>query len=238
MVARAVQRIYRACAFLALCGTVFVSQHGFAGIIYNGGFESDFSVTPNWSVSLADSGTLQRVTSWTALADPTKTILPKEGNYLLMIKSDEVPPTDTILTQNVVLSLGDIVSGWMAIDAYLSSYTYADSDYAEVRILQNSTVLFSKTLTVDQLKNDLSLLNWQFWSWTAPAAGTYTLELRAMDDTTETGLMTWWGLFDGIAVTASVVPEPSVGVALVSGLVMAMALGRLRHARNRITTRG
>jgi len=126
----------------------------------------------------------------------------------------------------------------MAIDAYLGSYQWADSDYAEVRILQNSTVLFSKTLTVDQLKNDLSLLNWQFWSWTAPATGTYTIELRAMDDTTKTGLMTWWGLFDGIAVTASVVPEPSVGVALVSGLVMAMALGRLRHARNRITTRG
>lgn len=237
MVARVVERIYRACAFLTLCGTVFVSQQGFAGIIYNGGFENDFSVTPNWVVSEAGNGTLQRVASWTALADPTKTILPKEGNYLLMIKSDEVPPTDTILTQNVVLSLGDIVSGWMAIDAYLSSYTYADSDYAEVRILQNSTVLFSKTLTVDQLKNDLSLLNWQFWSWTAPAAGTYTLELRAMDDTTETGLMTWWGLFDGITITASVVPEPSVGVALISGLVMAMALGRLRHLTDRITTR-
>jgi|GEM_PF-2344715 len=229
--------IQHLCVWLALCGAGLASQRVLAGIIYNGGFESDFSVTPNWSVSLADSGTLQRVTSWTALADPTKTILPKEGNYLLIIKSDEVPPTDTILTQNVVLSLGDIVSGWMAIDAYLSSYTYADSDYAAVRILQNSTVLFSKTLTVDQLKNDLSLLNWQFWSWTAPAAGTYTLELRAMDDTTETGLMTWWGLFDGITITASVVPEPSVGVALISGLVMAMALGRLGHLTDRITTR-
>jgi len=97
MVARAVQRIYRACAFLALCGTVFVSQRGFAGIIYNGGFENDFSVTPNWSVSLADSGTLQRVTSWTALADATKTIYPKEGAHFLLIKSDEYAPTDTIL---------------------------------------------------------------------------------------------------------------------------------------------
>ncbi|MBC7352803.1 MAG: hypothetical protein H5U08_10620 [Thermogutta sp.] len=237
MVARVVERIYRACAFLTLCGTVFVSQQGFAGIIYNGGFENDFSVMPNWSVSLAGSGTLQRVASWTALADATQTIYPKEGAYFLLIKSDEDAPTDTILRQSVALSAGEIVSGWMAIDAYLKSYTYADSDYAQIRIFQDSTILFSKTLTVDQLDGDRSLLNWQFWSWTAPATGTYTIELRAMDDTTKYGAMTWWGLFDGIAVTAAVVPEPSVGAALISGLVMAMALGRLRHAKNRITPR-
>lgn len=203
-----------------------------AASIVNGGFESDFSVTPNWSVTLADSGTLQRVTTWTALMD-SRTISPKEGQYFLLIKSDETSPTDTILWQDVTLQAGTVVSGWMAIDAYLNSFSYADNDYAEVQILSGSLTLFSKSLTVSQLNSDRSLINWQAWSWTVPADGTYTIRLAARDDTTKSGAMTWWGLFDGITVTAAPVPEPPfVGTAL-SGALAAWSVLAVRTWRKK-----
>ncbi|WP_347246056.1 hypothetical protein, partial [Thermogutta sp.] len=138
-----VRRTYSLYLLLVFFGAAFACQYASGGIIYNGGFESDFSVIPNWSVSLADNGTLQRVTSWQSLADSTKTVSPKEGMYFLLIKSDESPPTDTILWQHVTLSVGDVISGWIAIDANLSVYQYAYSDYAQVRILQNTNELFS-----------------------------------------------------------------------------------------------
>lgn len=203
-----------------------------AGIIINGGFESDFSVTPNWNVTLADSGALQRVTTWTALME-SRTIGPKEGQYFLLIKSDETAPTDTILWQDVTLEAGSVVSGWMAIDAYLGSFSYADNDYAEVEILMGHSLLFSKSLTVGQLNSDRSLINWQYWSWTVPADGTYTIRLAARDDTTRAGAMTWWGLFDGITVTAAPVPEPSVLTTGLSGGLAAWTLLAVRTRRKK-----
>lgn len=201
------------------------------GMIYNGGFEGGFSSSPNWSVSEAGTGTLQGVISASKLA-ASGTWGPKEGSYFLMIKSVE-PNVNTILFQEITLQAGETVSGWMAIDAYLKSFDYADNDYVEVCILAESTPLFVKTFTVTDLKEGRVSLDWQYWSWTAPATSGYKIELRAMDDTSKYGAMTWWGLFDGIAVTSSLVPEPGLLPLLSTGLVSVSMLNCLKRWRDR-----
>ncbi|MGQ9563269.1 MAG: PEP-CTERM sorting domain-containing protein [Thermogutta sp.] len=200
------------------------------GIIYNGGFEDNFFSSPNWSASEAYSGALQRLTSASKLA-AGGTWYPKEGSYFLMIKSAE-ENKHTILSQEITLRAGETVSGWMAIDAYLNSYDYADNDYVEFCILADSTPVFTKTLTVTDLKGGLVSLDWQYWSWTAPKDGSYKIELRAMDDTSKVGAMAWWGLFDGIAVTSSPVPEPGLLPLLTTGVVGVSVLNRFKRWRD------
>ncbi len=91
------------------------------------------------------------------------------------------------------MDAGDIVSGWAAFDA--RDYSPFDDDAVVVMVNSGTETIWQKSVAD---VGDYGETDWQYWEWTAPADGFYTLQLgcrNILDDGFNSV-----GLFDGISI--------------------------------------
>ncbi len=138
-------------------------------------------------------------------------------------------PTIT-LSQNIQMSAGDKLTGFMSFgtNEFLSAYT--DRSYVSIN---NQTIL---SLNI-QAALDLNIFSdiisgrqtpWVYWSWTAPATGLYTLSLNVAGDDE----INSWAFFDNIEYHS--VPEPSTVTLLGFGIVMMVISWRIAQAHRKV----
>ena len=128
--------------------------------------------------------------------------------------------------QNFTINSGEIISG-------LASFYNGDSqpdDSAWVRILdqdgQTLATLWeaSSGAVMTTLATAPAAPDWMAWQWTAVLSGSYTLQLGMT--TSGANNVASFGFFDGVAISAQPIPEPS---ALVLGLLGGCAVIVMRH---------
>jgi len=144
------------------------------GVVTNGGFETgDFT---GWSSIVPAGATAEVVTSHT---DKDGDIYePKEGSHFALLKTDGNGDYN-ILSQAFSVAAGGTISGW----TFFSTWDYMPyDDNAQVRILQDSTVvavLFDESVSS---VGDFGETPWTFWEYTFTTAGAYTLETRITNE--------------------------------------------------------
>jgi hypothetical protein len=148
------------------------------------------------------------------------TYFPGAGSYFLRIVAGTEDIWQTV-SQSVALNEGDVLSGWVAFDWRDYDPIF---DGARVQITANlgGTPYIATPFEADGSSGpNFADYAPVFWSWTAPVAGTYTLEYavrNTLDD-----FFSSVGLFDADVITyeafpPSAVPEPA-------GLALAGAAG-------------
>lgn len=169
----------------------------------NPGFETgDFT---GWVV--ADPALADIVTEWVT---ENGGIYSPCGAYMAVLwgGAGDWPST---LEQRMDLLAGDVLEGWAAFDAadYLPY-----NDYAYVSVLNGANeVLWEKSVSdVGDLGDSIP----EAWSWTAPAAGTYTLKYGVVNSGDR--INPSYGLFDVGGLNYEPTPEPATcGLLLFSG---------------------
>ncbi|RLC36509.1 hypothetical protein DRH29_04410 [candidate division Kazan bacterium] len=149
-----------------------------SGGLTNGGFENgNFA---GWEVlypELAEVATSYQ--SYTGSEDNDCGTLgsvyePKEGDYFAVLHAGAGEGVYTLIRQTVNLHAGQKLAGWAAFDA--KDYLPYDDDSAVV-IVSGGPLATPWQKAVHDVGN-CGETPWQYWSWTAPADGTYTLELK------------------------------------------------------------
>ena len=145
----------------------------------------------------------------------------------------EAGPANAWVTVSQAVELGEngVIEGYAAFSAY-DDITYGYNDTAAVWVIDASdhkTTLWQESIS--EVGNQGHTL-WEFWSFQAPAAGSYTLYFGAMNvgdpsDPTE-GKYASYGLF-------TAVPEPSTWLA---GGLLALWLGYTLLRQGRFITAG
>jgi len=199
-----------------------------AGLI-NGGFET--ADLTGWNSSIS-GGSATVVTSNTTFYTTSVTYLPPVGSYFLAIQSGSADVWQTVF-QSLTVAAGESIAGMAAFDwgDYLPF-----EDGARVRILDAAGALVATPFYLDgnlapstqkAFGESDSGYNgpWTAWSWTAAAAGTYTVEFGARNTLDGGGPNQTFGLFD-----AHVVPEPASLALLSIGLVGLGAMCRRKTA--------
>lgn len=163
-------------------------------VLVNGDFETgDLS---GWTLGGGAGGSAAAVTSITNLADGSQ-FFPQHGTYFAVVTG--APSTSVFLDQSLTLNAGDKLSGYASLD---SSSGYG-GEYASVTISGNQVW----SLDVAALQGNYGgLVLWQAWEWTAPAAGTYNLDLGVTIQAADGGISR--GYFDYNVLTAVPVPGP------------------------------
>ena len=145
-----------------------------SGVVANGGFETGDFI--GWSSAVPAGATAQVVTSHFGLEG--EIYEPKEGSYFALLTTDG-DGVYNILSQTFSVAAGGTISGW----AFFETWDYMPfDDNAQVRILQDSTVvavLFDESVSS---VGDCGETPWTFWEYTFRTAGTYTLEARITNE--------------------------------------------------------
>jgi hypothetical protein len=180
-----------------------------AAAVTNIGFEAgDLS---GWTVS---NGSVAAVTSFGAYT-------PQEGSWFARLTTNGTANLYTLLTQTVTLAAGQTLQGVFGFQTtdYLP---YNDDGFFRI----NGTPIV--TASVSSVGN-FGSSGWLPWSFTAPAAGSYTLQVgvRNLID----GEYPSHVLFDAKLVAAAV-PEPATWALMLAGFGL-VGLGA-RRQRNRV----
>lgn len=186
------KRILTLCAALLM---VAVSQNSYA--LINSGFETgDFS---GWTSYVPSGAGAWVVTSHTG--DKGTTYLPPEDNYFALLKTDG-PGSYTTLSQTFNILSGAGIDGYAAFDArdYMPY-----NDNAWVKIYQGATLIATPWYdSVSELGNYADG-PWTYWSWNAPANGTYTVKYGVANS--GDSVQDSYAMFD--AKVSGVIPEPA-----------------------------
>jgi hypothetical protein len=144
---------------------------------------------------------------------------PVDGDYLGFVEAGLGQDVASTLSQDFFLSAGGILEGYVGFQA--NDYLPFD-DYASLTI-GNTTVFSSSVSAV----GDFGSTGWVHFSFTAPTAGTYTLQLAVAnsgDNSVPSG-----AVLDVVSVNNGVVPEPASWAMLIAGFGLVGAVSRRRR---------
>ena len=202
-------------ALLLLC---LAASH--ADALINPGFET--ATISGWTM-VQNGGGVTVAPTWLG---SSATYSPAEGKYFLAITAGDA---DTLVQvyQDVALSAGQRLEGWAAFDSNDSIGGEGDgggdlyNDWAEVDVFDGQTQV-AQPWYADVLGTGNFVSGpWTYWSWTAPADGTYRLVYGCANyDDNESSSN---ALFDA---GRPAVPEPGTMALLLMGLPMAGLLRR------------
>ncbi|MCX6764457.1 MAG: hypothetical protein NTU58_01990 [Candidatus Nealsonbacteria bacterium] len=153
--------------------------------LVNGGFET--GDTTGWTV------TGQNAVVGSYVSDQNTTYNPVEGNKFLVLTAGQ-QNVYTIASQQITLSAGEKLEGWAAFDA--KDYLPFDDDAAVVVVSGGSITPWSASVAGT---GNYGETPWTHWSFTAPSAGVYTLELKV--ENVGDGILPSSALFDANVVT-------------------------------------
>lgn len=218
---------------MMMSGGVYSSLAG----LYNGSFESWDVV--GWSVSndmgtrasdlsLRPAGLVRTMSSWGENFNLSSTLTPAAGQRFLALNTRAAgdflgnDSYQTYVSQTLDFGIGDTLSGWAAF--FAGDDTPSDSAWVRIFDSQGELVATPWQATsgaVAAALLDPSAPSWSLWQWSAPAAGSYLLQLGV--STSDANNDASYGFFDGVNFQSSPVPEPaSMTIALVSGLIWVM----------------
>ena len=175
---------------IGLLVVIGVSQNAYAYV--NVGFElGDFT---GWTATIPSGALADVVTGWSGYSAV-------EGNYFAWLKTDG-PGSYTTLTRSFYMPAGLLVEGWAAFktDDYVGY-----NDNASVRIFFDSSSVPAATPWYRDVAavGNYGSTSWEYWSWTVPTTGNYTVELRVANSV-DSGYDSY-ALFDA----NEVIPEPA-----------------------------
>jgi hypothetical protein len=177
--------------------------------VVNAGFETgDLS---GWTAV----GGASAVTSHSA-GNSSNTWAPVEGNFFARLTAGLGTGVYSTLTQTFSLAANQTISGYVGYQAE-DYQPFTDDAFLTI----GSTVLFTaSTFTV----GDFGSSGWQAWSFTAPTAGSYTLQLGVRN--TSDNVNTPSAMLDG--VSTAVVPEPQTWALMIIGFGLVGVASRRR----------
>ena len=122
-----------------------------------------------------------------------------------------------VLSQDVYLSKGDMVSGYSAFTT--GDYPpYKDSGWVEISDGISTYEIWRKSVEdvwIPPENVEPGFSDWEYWHWTAPQSGMYSIRLNQYGD----DQLYSWSLYDNIQVQPARVPEPNTLLLLFSGLI-------------------
>lgn len=128
---------------------------------------------------------------------------------------------NSFVSQTLTLNQGEVLSG----GALFYTRDSEPLDSAWVRILdENGGLIGTPWLETSGTLSSLAPSDWTLWQWAAPTTGTYSLQLGMTTSGANNNAS--YGFFDGIAVNAVPVPEPTV---MTLGIFGGLALLTLRN---------
>lgn len=179
-----------------------------ADALVNPGFET--GTFTGWTPGGWDDwDTSSVVTSWVG---QTRTYTAPEGRYFAVANGF----INSYVSQVVNLSAGQQISGWAALD--LDGYALSEGPSAWVSVRNNQGGAWITIWEQSQAGIGGSFKSgpWESWSWTAPQAGSYTLEFNAYGQNTSRFANTLFDINYDSGGTS--VPEPGSLALLAVGL--------------------
>lgn len=188
-----------------LAAGVAVALASPAAAITNIGFEA--GNLSGWTVS---NGSVAAVTGFGSYA-------PQQGSWFARLTTNGTANLYTLLTQTVTLAAGQTLTGVFGFQTtdYLP---YDDDGFFAI----NGTPLLAASVSS---VGNFGSSGWLPWSFTAPAAGSYTLEVGVRNRLD--GSVPSYALFDADLVAAAV-PEPMTWMLLIAGFGL-VGLGARRR---------
>jgi hypothetical protein len=160
------------------------------------------------------------LSGWTAANGPAQAVTsspgftPRWGDWFAVLTANSTPNLYSTLTQSVWLDAGRTIRGVFGFRTtdYLP---YNDDGYFSV----NGTPLVTASVAS---VGDFGTSGWLPWSFTAPSAGTYVLQLGVRNRVD--------GQFNSFAMLDSAIPEPGTWIMLITGFGL-VGLGARRGRR-------